>query len=252
MDKPKVVVKKKKIKKKPKSKAKTPTQMQTQRVVVNLTDALKSKSKSKSRRKPTSKASTQVIYQPAPTPLQPDIQNIIRSEISKAVGSQHQQLTPSKIEQDVNNLVTTPEPVLVRTESPMMRSIGANLEPVGERPIILEPVDEEPVIVTEPEPAKERVILLMKPGDLQPVGVPMLEPEIKMETFEEKAKRGRPVGYKPSDETKSKIAESLVKTKALMKEQALQKEAEEPEFTKVSKSKKQTAKEKKRLQSLVN
>lgn len=214
MDKPKVVVKKKKIKKKPKSKAKTATQMQTQKVIVNLSDVLKPKSKSRKRTSTSTKTKQepQIIYQPAPLPLQPDLQNIIRSELSK-VNSRHEQLTPSKIEQAVNNLVPvlTPEPALVRTEPPIMKTI-ANFQPVGERPIILEPPDEEPVLVKTEPPAKEKMILLMKPADLKPIYEP--DPELQIE----KGKRGRPLGAKQSAETKARISESLVKTKAFLKE----------------------------------
>ena len=86
----------------------------------------------------------------------------------------------------------------------------------------------------------------MKPGELQPVGVPILEPDIKMETFEEKAKRGRPVGFKPSEETKAKTSETLSKTKALMRDIAEGTVAAEPEAALFTKSKKQLAKERKR------
>lgn len=217
MDKPKVVVKKKKIKKKPKSKAKTATQMQTQKVIVNLSDVLKPKSKSRKRTSTSTKTKQepQIIYQPAPLPLQPDLQNIIRSELSK-VNSRHEQLTPSKIEQAVNNLVPvlTPEPALVRTEPPIMKTIKANLQPVGERPIILEPPDEEPVLVKTEPPAKEKMILLMKPADFKPIYEPEPDPELQIE----KGKRGRPLGAKQSAETKARISESLVKTKAFLKE----------------------------------
>lgn len=227
MDKPKVVVKKKKIKIKKKAKPKPSTQMQTQKVIVNLSDVLKPRAKSK--RKASSKASPQVIYQPAPITLQPDIQNIIRSEMARA-NSHHQQLTPSKIGHLVDNLTSISIPVapeLVTTEPPMMRSIGDNLKPIGERPIILEPVDEDKKKITF-QPVGERPIILESPDDdkakkqmlgFQPVGL-AASPDIKMETFEERAKRGRPVGFKVAEESKKKASESMVATKAIMKEEA--------------------------------
>jgi hypothetical protein len=221
--KPKVIVKKKKIKKKSKPKAKAPTQMQTQKVIVNLSDVLKTKSKSRKRTSTkTKQQEPQIIYQPAPLPLQPDLQNIIRTELSKIPSSKHQQLTPSKIEQVANNLVPIPQPEVSRTESPKKKTIDSLLSSlesigknIGEIPIILDPPDEEPILVTTPEPVllttPEPVMLTTPEPDFQFVGVPKKEPQITETTFEEKAKRGRPLGTKLSDETKQKISQAVAR-----------------------------------------
>lgn len=213
-------IKKKKQKAKAKAKAKTkPTQTQTQKVIVNLQDVFKKKRKSPRKTAASTRVSAaskppQVIYQPAPMALQPDLASIIREQLSKSMPQPT--LTRSVVQQDVPQLTRTEAPNQLRSftrrdiedRPTILEGVdeGFTRRDIEDRPVILEEVDDDLDIIPSSLASEEQ-------DDFQRVGVPMQEPEIRMETFEEKAKRGRgrPRGFKVTKETKDKTRKTKQK-----------------------------------------
>jgi hypothetical protein len=168
-------IKKKKQKAKAKAKAKTkPTQTQTQKVIVNLQDVFKKKRKSPRKTTASTRVSAanrqpQVIYQPAPMALQPDLASIIREQLSKSMPQPT--LTRSVVQQDVPQLTRTRAPAQLRAsaEPDFFDAVGEAPRQLEPRPTILEDVDEDPLRSTS---MLQPVGMPPFPTPLEPVGMP--------------------------------------------------------------------------------